>query len=45
LDRIKELETELERMKKLTPQELVDKLNAKEEEINKLKVQLNQLQQ
>src|SRR6266511_1366684 len=31
--------------KKLSPQELVDKLNAKEEEINKLKVQLNQLQQ
>jgi hypothetical protein len=45
LDRIKELETELERMKKLIPQELVDKLNAKEEEINKLKVQLAQLQQ
>ena len=45
LDRIKELETELERLKKLTPKELVDKLSAKEKEINDLKVQLTQLQQ
>ena len=45
MDRIKELETELERLKKLTPKELVDKLSAKEKEINDLKVQLIQLQQ
>ena len=45
LDRIKELETELERLKKLTPKELIDKLSAKEKEINDLKVQLTQLQQ
>ena len=45
LDRIKELETELERLKKLTPKELVDKLIAKEKEINDLKVQLTHLQQ
>jgi septal ring factor EnvC (AmiA/AmiB activator) len=45
LDRIKELETELERLKKLTPKELVDKLSAKEKEINDLKFQLTQLQQ
>ena len=39
MDRIKELETELERLKKLTPKELVDKLSAKEKEINDLRVE------
>jgi len=43
LDRIKELETEVERLRKLTPQELVDKLNAKEKEISELKTQLEKL--
>ena len=45
LDRIKELETEVERLKKQTPQELVDKLSTKEKEIKELKVQLQQFQQ
>jgi len=34
LDRIKELEAEIERLKKLTPQELVDKVTAYEKEIS-----------
>jgi hypothetical protein len=38
LDRIKELETEVERLKKQTPQKLI-------KEINELKVWLTQLQQ
>ena len=45
LDRIKELEAEIERLKKLTPQELVDKVTAYEKEISEWKVQLTQLQQ
>jgi len=38
LDRIKELEIELKRLKKLISKELVDKLSAKEKKINDLKV-------
>ena len=45
LDRIKELEAEIERLKKLTPQELVDKVTAYEKEISEWKVQLTKLQQ
>jgi len=45
LDRIKELEIEVERLKKLTPQGLVDKVTAYEKEISDLKTQLAQLQQ
>ncbi len=45
LDRIKELEAEIERLKKLTPQELVDEVTAYEKEISEWKVQLTKLQQ
>ena len=38
MDRIKALETEVEKLKKQTPQELI-------KEINELKIQLQQLQQ
>lgn len=43
IDKIKELEAEVERLRKLTPQELIVKLNAKEKEIGELKTQLEQL--
>ena len=39
------MEVEIEKLKKQTPQELVDKLNAKEKEIAELKAQLEQLKE
>jgi predicted RNase H-like nuclease (RuvC/YqgF family) len=45
LDKIKKLEAEVERLKKQTPQELVNKVIIYEKEINELKVQLQQIQQ
>ena len=45
LDRIKELETEVEKLKKLTSQKLIDKVTAYEKEINDLRTRLAQLQQ
>ena len=43
LDRIKELEAEVERLKKQTPQELINELNSCQEKIKKLETQLEQL--
>ena len=45
LDRIKELEAEIERLKKLNSQELINKVTAYEKAISEWKVQLTQLQQ
>jgi hypothetical protein len=45
LDRIKQLEEENRQLKKITPQELLDKLAINEKEISELKAQLSQLQQ
>jgi hypothetical protein len=44
LDRIKELETEVERLKKQTPQELVDEIESYKKEIAELK-KLGQLKE
>ena len=43
LDRIKELETEVERLKKLTPQELINEIESYKEEVAQLKIQLEKL--
>jgi len=43
LDRIKKLEAEIERLKKLTSQELVNKLATYEAENEQLKIKLAQL--
>jgi hypothetical protein len=43
LDQIKELETEVERLKKQTPQALVDEIESYKKEIESLKIQLEQL--
>jgi len=43
LDRIKELETENERLKELTPQELINELNSCREKIKSLEEQNGQL--
>jgi len=40
LYRIKELETEVERFKKLTPQELINEVESYKEEVTRLKIQL-----
>ena len=43
LDRIKELETEVKRLKKLTPQELINEIESYKEEVTQLKIQLEKL--
>ena len=43
LDRIKELEAEVERLKKLTPQELINEVESYREEVAQLKIQLEKL--
>ena len=43
LDRIKELETEVERLRKQTPQELVNEVESYKEEVARLKSQLEKL--
>ncbi len=43
LDRIKELEIEVERLKKLTPQELINEIESYKEEVARLKSQLEKL--
>jgi len=43
LDRIKELEAEVERLKKLTPRELINEVESYKEEVARLKSQLEKL--
>ena len=43
MHRIKELETEVERLKKLTPQELVNEIESYKEEVIQLKTLLEKL--
>ena len=43
MDRIKELEIEVERLKKRTPQELVNEIESYKEEVARLKTQLEKL--
>jgi ribosomal protein L29 len=43
LDRIKELELEVEKMKALTPQELINEIESYKEEVARLRTQLEKL--
>ena len=43
LDKIKQQEAEIERLKKLTPQELIDEIESYKEEVTQLKTQLEKL--
>ncbi len=43
MDRIKELEIEVERLKKLTPQGLINEIESYKEEVARLKTQLEKL--
>ena len=43
MDRIKELETDVERLRKQTPQELVNEVESYKEEVARLKSQLEKL--
>ena len=42
LDKIKQQEAEIERLKKLTPQELVNEIESYKEEVAQLKIQLEE---